>query len=310
MKKLTILFGALLLVLTACEDKPLPFPEFEDLEYGAYARRTAPITGVFNYFDVENSAVTTNVEFYDENKGRNVASYAWTVSFVDRTNNGANNRGPVPIRTYEASQFTVNSFGLPSTDVRFTFPEALNALGLTRDNINGGDQFVFQAEITKTDGTKFSAANTQDNLVGQPAFNALFTIRADVVCPSDLAGTYNAVTVGTSTDVCCPGETTVTGTVTLAAKSGKIGEYTISDWSGGLYPQWYEDYGITPEFVAGGGLNQTLIDACNNISINSFSEPFGESASASGAFDPATGIITYTWINGYGDTGTVTLTPQ
>lgn len=297
--------GFFFIFATACEEIETPFPQFKDLEYGAYARRIGPVTGEFNFFNVAGSAISFEVEFYDENKGKNVASYSWTVSYIDRTNNGANNKAAVPLVTVPASAFVVNSNGLPGTKLTFTFQQVLTALGLTINQINGGDTFEFLGTVTKTDGTSYSFSNTDANLINQPAFQAMVFLRQNVVCPSALAGEYIATTTGTSTDDCCPDETTLENqTVTLVAKGSGI--YEISDFSAGMYFEWYEVYGITVDYVAAGNLKKTISDACGKIS-GSFGEPFGTTVTVTGTSDPSTGTITYTWKNGYDDTATVTL---
>ncbi|MDX1941264.1 MAG: hypothetical protein SFU99_11980 [Saprospiraceae bacterium] len=302
MKKLTyILMGFFLIFASACEEIETPFPQFKDLQYGAYARLLGSVGGEFNYFNVGGSAISFEVEFYDENKGKNVASYSWTVSFIDRANNGANNKAAVPLVTVPASAFVVNANGLPGTKLTFTFQQVLTALGLTIDKINGGDTFEFQGTVTKTDGTTYGFSNTDANLINQPAFKAMVFLRQNVICPSTLAGEYIATTTGTSTDPCCPTETTLENqTVKLVSKGS--GKYEISDWSAGLYLKWYEVYGITPET----NLKAEITDACGKIS-GSFAEPFGTTTTVTGTSNPSTGTITYTWKNGYDDVATVTL---
>lgn len=300
--------GFFLIFASACEEIETPFPEFDELEYGAFPRLLSGPTGEFNFFNVAGSSVSFTVEFYDENNGKNVASYSWTVSYIDRTNNGANNKPAVSLVTVPASSFGTSPDGLPSTTLTFTLQQVLDALGLTRDDINGGDTFEFQGTITKTDGSTFSSTNTDANLVGQPAFKAFFFFRQNLICPSALAGEYTATTTGTSTDPCCPDETTLTDqTVTLVSKGS--GKYEISDWSAGLYQEWYEVYGITSDYVAAGNLTEMITDACGRIS-GSFIEPFGTTTTITGSVNDATGVITYTWVNGYDDTATVTLTPK
>ena len=130
----------------------------------------------------------------------------------------------------------------------------------------------------------------------------------NLLCASDLAGTYVATSSGTSTDGCCAGMV-FNSTVEVVLEMTGDGEYSITDWSGGLYYDWYGpdlgNYGITRDNVAG-----TLLDACESISFVHATEPFGETVQASGTVDAATKIIEYSWSNGWGDEGTVKLTPQ
>lgn len=162
------------------------------------------------------------------------------------------------------------------------------------DNINPGEVLSIIVTLTNADITVHPEYNKAAHLI-------------QVTCPSDLAGTYSAATTGTSTDGCCPGEVTTTSTVTLTDLGG--GSYLISDWSGGIYFAWYEIYGITAAFVNGGGLNGNITDVCGTIS-GSFGEPFGTGITLTGSVNEASGVITYSWVNGYDDQATVVLTPQ
>ena len=307
MKGLKYLFLclSLLIVAGACEDIEEPFVEFEDLEKGAFARLTDGINGEFNFFDVANSSINFTVEFYDENDGNNVEQYAWTVAYDDRSD-ADNDLPAVALRTFGKGDFSPNDRGLPSLTATFTFQEVLDAMGLTRDDINGGDAFILNATITKTDGSTFDANNTGANVIGQNTFNALFQIRQNVVCPSDLGGTYTATTTGISTDPCCPDEVTLTGEVTLEDQGS--GVYEISDWSAGLYVEWYAaPYGITQGNIT----PKEITDACGLIS-GSFADGVfnGGGIELTGSVDEATGVITYTWTSSFGDEATVTLTPN
>jgi len=300
--------GAVVL-FTACEDKETPYNEFEDLTKGAIPRLVSAPSGIFDFFNPDDSQISFEVEFYDENEGRNVASYAWDVSYADDSTSA----GPVNLLTLNKGDFQTNSAGLPGANITFRLNDVLSALGLSIDDVDGGNNFSFSATLTKDDGSVFTGANTSPNLKGQPAFNAFFNFNQPLVCPSDLGGSYVATSEGESTDGCCAGTFMSDGRIITLTDLGG-GNYTISDWSGGLYLAWYGpdagNYGITEAFIEGGGMSTTIIDACNTISIAEFSEPFGAAASAGGSLDPDTGIITYTFENGFGDVGRVTLTPQ
>lgn len=158
------------------------------------------------------------------------------------------------------------------------------------DNINPGEQLSIVVELTSADVDINPNYQTATHVV-------------QVTCESSLGGTYTSTTTGTSTDPCCPDATTVTGEVTLTDEGG--GVYTLSDWSAGLYLEWYGVYGIT----ASTDMSGRITDVCNTLS-GSFGEPFGTTTDVTGSVDPDTGVITYSWSNGYDDTATVTLTPK
>lgn len=175
-----------------------------------------------------------------------------------------------------------------------TLAEAANGL-VELSSVKLLDQFTFTFDINTAEGSFPSGAS----------------LTVDVSCVSALEGDYTAATVGTSTDGCCPGPVETSGPIKLTALGG--GEYTISDWSGNIYFAWYGpdggNYGIDEAYVAAGGMNTTIKDVCDQISAT-FVEPFGTETVLTGSVDPASGVITYSWVNGYGDAATVVLTPM
>jgi len=215
---------------------------------------------------------TTNIAFNVDSQGEAVSSAKMWIS--------RNGSDPIPFADITS---------LPANfDISLT--EAATALGISPDDFMGGDVVTFSfSDVTSAAGV----------------FPSGYTFNVDASCPSAIMeGTYNSVTTGLSTDACCPDPVTVEGTVELT--SDGAGLYTISDWSAGIYLAWYEVYGIT----ASTDISGSLKDVCNTISANGITEPFGTAVEATGTYDPATGIITYEWSNGYADSATVTLTPQ
>jgi hypothetical protein len=136
------------------------------------------------------------------------------------------------------------------------------------------------------------------------------SVEIEVVCESNLAGTYTSVVSGTSTD---PGANVnpvsdLASEVTLKS-AGKIGEYVISDASAGIYDAWY----LGVYYDSPSTITAILKDACGSISISTFTDgPFGDSDgvdSSSGEVDQ-NGVISLTVTNVYGDEWTMTLTPK
>ena len=183
-------------VVSSCKKVPLPYDTFEDLQYGAFARLLS-YDGAFDLYNTSTSGIEWGVELYDENKGQNIESYTWTVQFIDN-NPGYGQEGnldpvPVPSAQFTKNDFTTNDNGLPSITHTFTFAEAMSALGLDSIDVAGGDVFRFQATITKSDGSTFTADNTGSNIFSSSTFAALFTLNATVVClpPDDyFTGSY------------------------------------------------------------------------------------------------------------------------
>ena len=166
-----------------------------------------------------------------------------------------------------------------------------------------------------TGGTKTIVLTLSNPSSGDVGFSGPDNLNATYVllvqdddCPSrNIAGSYTTTTTGTSTDDCCPDAETVVGAVDIVDNGDNT--YTIFDWSAGLYQLFYEVYGISGAYVAAGNLNGVVGVICDEIS-GSIPEPFGGVSELNGTIDLDTGVITYTWLNGFDDTATVILTPQ
>lgn len=140
-----------------------------------------------------------------------------------------------------------------------------------------------------------------------------FTVTVNVInkvpCPSKMAGSYLATATGTSTDTCCPEETTINDIpITITEVPNSEGVYVISDWSGGLYLKWYAAYGIT----AATNMSTEITEDCGDVILTNkdYKEPFDESLTIEGKWDEAKGTLTFTWVNGYNDKAVVTLKKQ
>ncbi|NNE30091.1 MAG: hypothetical protein HKN16_10655 [Saprospiraceae bacterium] len=296
------LFGIVALTMVACAgDEELPFVDFEDLGYGAYPRLIDGINGqygvAYNFFDVPNSSIDFTVEFFDDNAGQNVASYAWDVSY--------SGGGEASLGTITSSSFGTSPAGLPSATVSFTFQEVLDALGYTIDDVIGGERFVFEGTVTKTDGSTFTSANTSGNIESTAGtFRGMFQIVVNIICPSELGGTYAAHTE--TPDWC---GSTWDGEVVLVEDGP--GSYIITanvaggddpnDFSMGAYDACYGPTSTKP------GGNLRFQDACNKLSYAGASR-WGEvyyfnSVTVDGA------DLTIDWYNDYApESGVTTLT--
>lgn len=170
----------------SCGEPDLPFETFEELEYGAYARNLKE-TGTYNVFDLTGSSLRIEVEFYDENKGKNVASYSWTVAAYF----GMDTISAVNLMTIDASSFVTSANGLPGTTINLDLESAVAALGIPLADITGGEVFLFSSMITKTDGSTFDASNTGSNF-GENSFLAVTDIKQTVLCipETPISGDY------------------------------------------------------------------------------------------------------------------------
>lgn len=264
MKKLfySLFTLSIILAFTACEEKERAFPEYDDLEHGAYARVLSK-EGNFFLTDVDNSTISIEVEFYDENDGKDVSSYSWVVEYIDKANGGAGSVAPVNILSIDASAFGTNSdTGLPSTSFSFSLPDVLSTLGLTTADVDGGSTFRFNATLTLNDGRTFTASNTGSNVISSAPFSGLFSFDADLLCTSDLEGIYEATTVGWCGDT---GPTILSQWVSVGPGVYRVvnpadpDNVDAEDFSFGAYDACYGAGSTLP----GGDLR--IKDACNII---------------------------------------------
>ena len=193
MKNLKKLFVAFIAMVTAvsCGDPELPVELFPEMQYGAYARKMSQ-TGKFDFYDIANSKVDIHVEYYDEAKGANITEYDIDVEYVDVVTGGASSVARTNFRTISSSEFVVNSDGYLSSDITLGFTETLAAMGLTENDVFGGNYFRYWFTITKSDGTKFDYNNTGPNLMSSNAFGALYRLNVSIVCPSDLESSWSS----------------------------------------------------------------------------------------------------------------------
>lgn len=287
-------------IFASCEEEERTFPEFgdDDVATGAFARKIDGVNGIFDFFDPAGSEIDFTVEFYDVNEGRDVASYNWTATHIN--NAGGNNTGPVDILSVPASSFGTSDFGLPSTTITFSLQGALDALGLTTDDISGGDNIRFEATIVMNDGRTFTRFNTGSNVISGASFAGMFILDQPIICPSDLGGTYNVS--GTATlpwPYSCPGAGAPwTGTTTWTSVA--VGVYEVEDFSFGGY---YSCSGTETNTLPGGSLQ--IQDACNilaPIGASRWGEVYTFSSVTTSGAD-----LTIVWSNDYGEAGTAVI---
>lgn len=303
------------LLAISCADEPLPFETFEDLQKGAFSRLLSTNNGSFFFTDPDNSAFTFNVEYYSENNGGEVAANEW---FVRHRNNVTGDVSePVLLSRLEASQFgTDEKSGLPTGSFAFDLNAALSALGITIDDVNGGDDMIFDGYVVLKDGRRFGPDNTGGAVQGGAGFDGIFRFIKPLLCVSNLEGTYDVVTTVTSQGAGigwdnCAGNT-YEGTVKIVQydPEGAPGQYAfytptgadgaeLNDASIGAYNMCYgtTEQGTLPCNSA--DICIYVTDACNKLSISGSSQ-WGEAYTITEvSVDGAN--LTYAWTNDYGE---------
>lgn len=314
------------LFVVSCADEPLPFETFEEMQKGAFARKLTDDNGTYFFTDPDNSAFNFSVEFYDENNGGNVASHDWYV--WHRNNVTGDVTTPVLMVSTPSSSFgTDATSGLPTASYSFSMNDALAALGLTIDDVNGGDDLIFDGHVVLNDGSSFGPDNIGPSMQGANGFDGVFRFQKPLLCVSELDGVYDFSTevTGSTGNATWDGNVgaVVTGKIRFEqAADGVYNIYTdpgdadgveFFDLSMGAYfggwgydPTDAGNQGSMPNTAAGDEGNVQIVEACNKLSYSGASQ-WTESYS----FNSVTvngSVLVIDWINDYGEGGIVTIT--
>jgi len=298
-----LLLGAVVF-LSSCRDFVEPSIPYTTFNTGAYLRTIERTSTTFNIFNLGSAKFEIKVEAVDAEDGATVETVEVRVRHRRLIPNVGLNYTPatdVIVKTLQKSDFA------PNADSRFlrstivvTAAEALAAVGLTAAGISGGDVFEFRLVLNDRFGRVFTDSNKSGDLTA-PFYNSPFFYPVSVVCPSDLAGTFDYITTngtafGTSSGLqSCPGS--INGKVTLAAVSGTPGAYAISDATFGVWKCLGD-----PEGVATG---IRLRDTCEKLSFSG-SDAYAANYTLSFVSVNATDLK-FNWSNNFGEAGAVTL---
>lgn len=309
MKILKYSFGlfASLMLLASCADSVDPNIPYTTFNNGAYLRTIERASTTFNFFDLANSKFEIVVEGVDNEGGNTVETVEVRVRKrrvvpgvglvyvpVAGPNNVVND---VLVTTLTKADFQ------PATGTKFlrstiTVPatETLAKLGLTEEDINGGDGFEFRLKLTDKFGRVFNDVNASGDVKGGAFFDSPFLYDVTVVCPTDLAGTYDFVQVGASSPYgnCAGGATS--GKTTWTAISGTT-SYDISDATYGLF----ECIGDPPSLGAG----VRLSDSCGVLGYSG-SDGYGATYTFTFVSNDGSSLV-FSWKNSYNEVGTVTV---
>jgi hypothetical protein len=286
------LMATALIFLSSCRDFVEPNVPYKDFDTGAYLRTIARTSTSFNFFDLASSKFALTIEAVDVEDGKTVQTVEVRVRHrrlipgVGLKYTPAND---VLVKTLQASDFKTNTTSrFLRADISITAAEAIAAVGLTNAGISGGDVFEFRLVLNDKFGRTFSSTNVTTNVAGAPFYDSPFQYPVSVICPSDLAGTYDftAREQKSGYGICAGG--TFTGKTTWT-KVGTSTRYLVSDGTFGLYgcqnDTYKGDVGIS--------------DACGVLSMNGvdqYSSPY------SMKFISRTNeLLTFSVTNGYGD---------
>ena len=307
----------LVLLAVSCADEPLPFDTFEDYAKGGFSRLLSTDNGSFFLTDPENASFTFDVEYFSENNGGDIAGHEWTVRH--RNNVTGTTTAEAVVASIQSSSFgTDPKSGLPTASFTFTLTDALAALGITVDDLNGGDDMIFDGYVIMNDGRRFGPDNTDGSIQGGAGFDGVFRFIKSLLCPSELEGTYAAVATNTGQGAGIGWDDCAGNTWEGELRFVSIGDgvYSIYTTNGDIeledmsFGNFYACYGSTSQGSMpnsdAGSPTLTLKDACNVLSFDGASQwsevyTFNE-VTADGA------NLTIGWTNDYGEGGSTVIT--
>ncbi len=286
------LMATALIFLSSCRDFVEPRIPYATFDTGAYLRTIARTSTTFNFFDLANSKFALTLEAVDIEDGKTVQTVEIRVRhrrLIPGVGLKYTPTSDALVKTLQASDFG------PNADSRFlrasfqiTAAEAIAAVGLTAADIRGGDVFEFRLVLNDKFGRRFSSDNVTTNVGGAPFYASPFQYPVSVICPSDLAGTYDftASEQKSAYGTCAGG--TFTGKTTWK-KVGTSTRYLVSDGTFGLY-------GCQNDVYTG---DVGVSDACGVLSMSGVD---GYGSPYSMKFISVTPeLLTFSVTNGYDD---------
>lgn len=306
MKLIKYSFGMLvtmMVFITSCTDFVDPKIPYSTFDTGAYLRTIARTSDTFNFFDFANARFDILVEAVDAENGGTVESVEVSVrrrrlipgvglEYVPvGTSTTVNDE---VVKTLSSADFAPNDQSrFLRARILVTAAETFAALGLTASQVNGGDVFEFRLKLTDKFGRVFNDVNASADIKGGAFYASPFLYNVSVVCPSNLAGTYEFTSSEMSSpEGSCPGS--ITGTVTFTAVAGTT-SYVVSDPTFGFW----NCYGDSFEG------NVRLNDACGSLSFTG-SDKYGDTYTFNFiSVTPAE--LVFTWVNTFAETGRVVL---
>lgn len=185
----SLLLAGSVTLFSACEDSDKVIDQVVDGTTRGSILRTIEITQNEIEYDVVTSSLlsggfSATVEVQDQEDGDLLQSLDVYLGYSDNTSDKGNSTigdTEVLVQSFAPSDGTIGEFGLPRFTYTTTAAEMQSALGLTGDEIFGGDAFTIRFEIVRTDGATYSAADNSGTLTGS-YFNSPFEYNATLVC--------------------------------------------------------------------------------------------------------------------------------
>ncbi len=188
MKKLISLLSIALFAISCNEGDNAVDYVLDNFQTGAVLRTIAidPTAGnwkgEYNVFDLAGSVFRVTIEEHDKENGGLFKDVEVFVSYAGNEQ---------LLRTMLPSEFTTGSRGLPQADLEVSLGEALSALGLTGNDVDGGQAVNIRLQLNLTDGSSYTAKDAASSLTGS-YFNSPYQYNKIIKCipTSPVAGEY------------------------------------------------------------------------------------------------------------------------
>ncbi|MDF4221395.1 hypothetical protein PXC01_07345 [Maribacter sp. M208] len=249
-----LLYGSLSLLVftTSCEYNETPLDEdIVAANEGAVLTTVSTVGGTINKLDPAQSTLENTVLFNDFDENDTVESIDLYLLFADTTpvNNEVITVDEAFIENVPGSAFAIGDSGFPEHTYSLSGDTMLDLVGLTADDIDGGDLFILRYVLNLTDGRSFSAADTGVN-VRTTSHSTPFRYSSVVVCfktpePGDYTltmedvygdgwnGGFITISIdGVETTHATSGPLKVETITVPAGTSRFLFTYTAGDWEG------------------------------------------------------------------------------
>ena len=185
------LFFVSLLTLTGCKDDDLDRLDITKIESGAILRTLSKALPAIDITNPSAATMSVQVEFDDFLGQDTMESVDVYASFVDATPIAGKllTFNEASVGNVTASNFTTGANGKLQGTVSMNIGTAMSAIGVTSEQLYGGDLFLMRLVLNTTDGRTFTSDNVGPKIQGSSAFVSPFRYSGSVVCPP-LTGTW------------------------------------------------------------------------------------------------------------------------
>lgn len=254
MKKNTITLTIILCTLLGCSSDEKPIDIFLNAPKGALLINTDIGSDNFIITEVE-SEFSVEVRANDQENGDFLDFVRVYISFKSTTSNGLNSRSEVILRDIPRSEFYTGEYGRPRTLLNYTFQEALDAFGLTVNEVTAGDQFFIRPDMHLKDGRIIGYANRSPSIIADFCEYSPFYYQINVINPIQnflYTGTYTYEVIASSNMEAVPqsGTTTIIQGEYPNQRRSTFLDFTVA--GNYILPDIYQERGGVCRF--GGGI--------------------------------------------------------